>query len=239
MKIELKRNLWNKIMGGVTLGLATLTRPLLVFFPVFICFWLFFKYRNLKQTMGIFFIYLLFFILTLTPWTVRNYIIHRTFVPLTTQAGALFWSSNNPWSKGHWVNIWREKSYPTYPNLSEVGNDRESFKRGLKFLQSQSLLENTKLIFLKIWWFLFPLSSSLSTYDLTFSFIFPFCLIGMWVRKSYNDILYYVMANFLLIVVIFYGSPRFRVSASPFIIAFGTFGLKYLYEKLNNKYFLV
>ena len=232
---DVKPNFWNKIMGGVTLGLATLTRSVTLIFPIFIFFWLFFKYRNIKRVIGRFFVYFLFFILTLTPWTIRNYIIHHAFVPVSTAGGATFWGANNPWAKGEWVHIWSEKGAPTYSNLTEVERDRAYFKEGLKFLKSQTLLQNIKLIFLKIWWFVFPLSPAIYKYDLTFAILFPFCLYGMWIMRKSNSILFYIMANFLLGVIIFSGSPRIRAPASPFIISFGIIGLKYFYEKLKNK----
>lgn len=236
LKMETTPNFLNKMFSGITLGLATLTRPFVIIFPGFIFSWLFLKYRSFKQTMGIFSLFFLFFILILSPWTIRNYIIYRSFAPVTIHAGATFWASNNPLAKGEWVRIERLKWNPRYNNLSPVEKDRAFFKEGLNFLKKQTFLENIRLVFLKIWWFLFPLLPALYTYDITFIIIFPFCLFGMWMMRKTNSILYYIMANTLLMVVLFHGQPRFRSPIAPFIISFGIIGIYNCREKLKKYY---
>src|SRR5207245_6064336 len=39
----------------------------------------------------------LVFVLTLLPWTIRNYRIHGRLVPVTTMGGVVLWEGNNPY----------------------------------------------------------------------------------------------------------------------------------------------
>jgi len=43
---------------------------------------------------------LLFFVLTLSPWIIRNYRVFGKFIPGTTMGGRVFWEGNNPYSEG-------------------------------------------------------------------------------------------------------------------------------------------
>ncbi len=238
LKIEEAPKLSNKIIGGIILGLAVLTRPVVMLLPAFILVWLLLKYRGVKAVVSRFFVYFLFFCLTVAPWTMRNYIIHHAFVPVTIQSGMVFWGSHNPSANGGYFSVWTQKGFCASWAPTEVERDRQGFKEGLKFLKSQTFLQNAKLVFLKIWWFLFPLlPTAYYKYDLTFVLLLPFFVIGIWHTRKSNNLLLYIMANFLLTVMIFYGHPRLRAPASPFIIILGIAGLKYCYDRFKDKAF--
>ena len=238
LKTEEAPKLSNKIIGGIILGLAVLTRPVVMLLPAFILVWLFLKYRSVKAVVSRSFVYFLFFCLTVAPWTMRNYIIHHAFVPVTIQSGRVFWGSHNPSANGGYFSVWTQKGFSAPQGSTEIERDRQGFKEGLKFLKSRTFLQNAKLVFLKIWWFLFPLSPVVYyKYDLTFVLLLPFFVIGIWHLRKSNSLLLYIMANFLLAVMIFYGHPRLRAPASPFIIVLGIAGLKYCYDRFKDKAF--
>ena len=230
LKIGKKKNY--KIYASVFLALATLTRPITLIFPFFVFVWLLLKYKldiAIKNFITIIFV----FGITILPWTIRNYSVHHKFVPVNIQSGFDFWASNNSESKGQWnpSNL----NYEKYKNFSEFERDKQYFREGLKFLKSQSPLQNIKLLSLKIGSFLYPF---LPGYDLTYGFILPFWLIGMVLivkKENYQYIfLFFVVLLFFIITIIFYGSPRFRSPMSPFVIIFGAVGINYVYQKIKS-----
>ena len=86
---------------GVVAGLATLTRAVFIgFFPILLgTMWVVRKVRGrnvLRPIMGAFAV----FCLVLAPWTVRNAIIHKAFVPVSTVTGSSLLIGNNPFSRG-------------------------------------------------------------------------------------------------------------------------------------------
>ncbi len=235
--IDIEKNNYIKTaLAGFVLGLTTLTRaiPLLMLF--LIPAWLFVKYRlDVKSVLRNFIAVLLPFIITLIPWTVRNYKIHGVIVPINIEAGYAFWSSNNPYGLG--INPFlqpetKELAKKYSSTLPEAEKDRKFFQEGLKFLKSQTLLQNIKSVLHKYYCFLFP---SIEKYDVTFVMIAPFALYGMWIMLKSNSLIYYVLLNFIISTTIFVGYPRFRNPASPFIIMFGAAGIKSLFERCKNK----
>jgi 4-amino-4-deoxy-L-arabinose transferase-like glycosyltransferase len=87
---------------GVVLGMAALTRQTALPIAVFIVLWTLAGRqaagwgRRLSPAL----IIVTFMVLTLTPWTVRNYIELGEFVPLTSQGGSSLWVANNPLADG-------------------------------------------------------------------------------------------------------------------------------------------
>lgn len=222
-----------KVLGAIFLGLATLTRPITLMFPFFLCVWLLLKYQLKDATKNILLI-VIPFILTISPWTIRNYFVHRDFVPINIQAGFDFWASNNAYSKGQWnpAHLDLEK----YKNLPEAKRDKQYFKEGLMFLRSQTLFQNMKSALLKIGSFLYPF---LPQYELTFGLILPFWFLGMYLVIKSRDrhllLLLLVILLFFFITIIWYGSPRFRGPMSPFIIIFGAIGINSILDKFKKR----
>ncbi len=58
---------------ALTFGLATLVRPVAQFIPFIICFFLlYFLRKDMKKGLGLIMLFFLFFLLTLSPWMIRN-----------------------------------------------------------------------------------------------------------------------------------------------------------------------
>ncbi|MFQ5453414.1 MAG: ArnT family glycosyltransferase, partial [Candidatus Zixiibacteriota bacterium] len=75
--ISLNDNLEGKwyfaLLGGILLGFASLTRPIAkLYLPLVISFW-YFQTRNVKSTVKYSLFALMGFLLTVTPWLIRNY----------------------------------------------------------------------------------------------------------------------------------------------------------------------
>ncbi len=151
---------------GLLLGLNALNRPLILGFSLGILPWLWLNRRELSgpwYKIGL--VMMLFALLAIAPWMVRNYIIHHEFVPISTNGGFTFWNGNNPFTTGSGFDVYVEKleaynrgqtgfkgttdqeiaivePYPLPRGLeaevhalSEVELDRQLYLAGLRFIR--------------------------------------------------------------------------------------------------------
>jgi hypothetical protein len=80
----------NLLWAGAWLGLATLTRPTAQAFPVLIpALFLIVRGRDWRLAGRATLVILASFMALLAPWTVRNYLVFRTFIPTNTVSGYL------------------------------------------------------------------------------------------------------------------------------------------------------
>jgi len=85
------------ISGGILLGLAILFRPSIALYPIIIfIIWCKEKYK-LKEMVKFAIVTMIFCILILSPWWIRNYIVFDRFIPFTL-------SSGNPMLQGAFIN---------------------------------------------------------------------------------------------------------------------------------------
>lgn len=84
------------LAGGVLLGLTTLCRPVTLAFPPFLFVGLFLIYR--KRWVRCWLLLCLGMAITIAPWTIRNYITFKAFIPVTVGAGSNLWTGSYvPW----------------------------------------------------------------------------------------------------------------------------------------------
>lgn len=89
------------VAGGGLLGLATLTRHQGAVFPLLIAgAWLLQPKRRRRATDAAWM--LAAFIVTLTPWTIRNAYALNAFVPIATNGGINMYIGNNPHANGRY-----------------------------------------------------------------------------------------------------------------------------------------
>jgi len=83
------------VISGIILGWMILTKAVMIVFPVIAFFALFFFYRyKTKPFFRNFFIFLISSIFVVVPWTVRNYIVSKHFIPVATLGGQVFFQGN-------------------------------------------------------------------------------------------------------------------------------------------------
>jgi len=75
--------------AGVILGLASLTRPMLMFIPALLLFWVWIECRSTKRALVVTATLWLWMVVVILPWTVRNYVVTGSVVPIvaTTAIG--------------------------------------------------------------------------------------------------------------------------------------------------------
>lgn len=85
-------NLKNKFLSGLFLGLAALTKTAILAFVPFLILWLIlFSSGNILSRFKSVVVVMLFMILTIVPWTIRNYIVFREFIPISTGGSTTFY----------------------------------------------------------------------------------------------------------------------------------------------------
>jgi 4-amino-4-deoxy-L-arabinose transferase-like glycosyltransferase len=206
----------DNIWAGLFLGLATLTRGVSsLVLPLVFAWWLI-EDRDLKKSLRSIALIALVFVITLVPWTARNYARYHHIIPVDSHGGKVLVDSNNPLAQGQWTPEWIKEQHPEIAQQDEVSANKAYTKLALDYLSQAGPVRLAKLAVLKIMYFLYPF---LPQYDILFMFLLPFWLSGMYLAfKQHHYLLLVLIFNFLLITLVFFGSPRIRDTAAPFII---------------------
>lgn len=89
-----------KLAGGLSLGMAVLTRDAAMLVAIGSIAWFLILYRDLKKAVMIWIVILFAVSVVIFPWTVRNYKIFKTVVPVSTNSGINLYIGNNPEANG-------------------------------------------------------------------------------------------------------------------------------------------
>jgi 4-amino-4-deoxy-L-arabinose transferase-like glycosyltransferase len=126
-------------LAGVAAGLGCLCRAtLLAFIPV-CAVWLVVVYRpGLIRALRSALLFVLFTSAVIAPWTIRNYLVHGTLIPVSSRGGVVLWLGNNQWATGDIVNDYY-KLLPHTPDprtTSEADIHRISQSRALEYIRT-------------------------------------------------------------------------------------------------------
>jgi hypothetical protein len=241
--------------AGLMLGLATLTRPNCLFMMPLAGLWALVQFRcrwlASMQAMAI----PLIALLTLTPWTVRNYLVFERFIPLATSGGSGLLQGNNrivattPELYGY--SVW-DTEIPEYRDaLRAAGNEYERDQLA-KRLAMQWLAENPErwaylagAKFLRSWT-PFLASKSPRTYRLvllvTWSpvlvlFAVAFFPTLVFALRSGNPlwILHLAVFHYIITSLIFYGLLRYRQPIEPLCLILASKTLECLGSRIVSR----
>ncbi|MEZ4867734.1 MAG: glycosyltransferase family 39 protein [Caldilineaceae bacterium] len=264
--------LWCEL--GVAIGVTVLLRQLFLLFVPFLFFWLWWYGPNRRAALIVrrqrfaplkgwvmngFTCTTLIIVLMIAPWTIRNYLVFDTFVPLNTNAGFAFFWGNHPIYGTHFVGILPADG-PSYfdlipkasLDLNEAKLDRDLLQRGIGFI----LDDPVRFLFLSlsrtVEYFKFwpsPESGFISNIARVGSFglLLPFMLYGLlystirlrrpqgW-KQSAGIILFY------LFIVVYTGIHlltwtliRYRLPVDAVLLFFAAIGLVQLGQQLTPK----
>jgi 4-amino-4-deoxy-L-arabinose transferase-like glycosyltransferase len=110
---------WSGPVIGIVCGILALTKPANLLFPgvLFLIGWL--RSRDLEQALKKTVIIGLFMALTILPWTIRNYIVFKEFIPISTNGGITLYLNNNPYATGAWQDPFAFPNSPLAPYKNE------------------------------------------------------------------------------------------------------------------------
>lgn len=234
LKVKDSSSIEKPILAGIASGLTVLCRPSALSFFLLSFVILFFLWRKKCGKLGIL---LVFTILTILPWSIRNFCHFRRFVPLTTMTGSSFWEGNNPYSSGGPCQYWPEE----IKRLSEVERDRYLTNATLKVIKKDPL-RFLRLLGGKFvrFWNIVPNYEGFSSplYNLVSLFSYLSVIItAIWgiflTRKMWRRFLifYLLFASFTFTHMVFVGSVRYRVPIMPFMVIFSAYTLDWIYTK--------
>jgi len=252
-------------LSGLFIGIASLGRPNLLIIPFFIL--LLWGYQEIKKDRNfrkLYIIYLLGFIIAILPVTVRNMVMAKDFVLITSHGGINFYLGNNsnatgtlsmpeevpPTQKGAVEYSEKiaesEKGKPLKPSEISFYWMKKGFKFIIKNPINYVLLELKKMI-LFFNSYEIPLDSNYSIYKDRFNslkftigywLIAPLSLFGMFIvrrkRKKDLEVLLYFLGIFVS-VILFYVSSRYRITAVPILMIYAGFSVKYIFDILKKK----
>ena len=220
------------IMAGILLGLACLCKPIFLTIPPFILLWLIIVQRyRIQDSLKRFVVIILAMILTIAPWTIRNYKVQHAFVPVTSSLGSVLWQANNPQAKGKTMGYLMEwdsnelfeseddlNSY--YQNLA-LNYIKEHPKRffclaGIRFLE-----------FWKITSYRVSLAKNLGSI-MSYGVILLFFILGVALSLRYwrkTLLLIMIIIYYTLIHLVFLATVRYRMPLEPFLIVFAAYAI--------------
>jgi len=137
------------ILVGIFLGLTILTRPSISAFIPILFLWFYYHKKNIKLTIRNFAIIMMFILILITPWIIRNYIVTDQFVFIDTRAGYNLYMGYNPNATGTF-------NFESTRVINKIKNDIERNNWGkenaIKYIK-QNPLKSTILVFKKFYYF--------------------------------------------------------------------------------------
>jgi 4-amino-4-deoxy-L-arabinose transferase-like glycosyltransferase len=212
------------IAAGMSLALMTLTRPVgLVALPLlFAWLYLILDRKHFVRTAAII---AAVSVAAMSPWWVRNYRIYHAFVPVCLETGAVMLYVHVPPEN---------RDLNRYKHLSEYEADHLKTRDALASIRRAGPAAFLKKGLVRLATFFYPF---VPAYDITWAFMCPFWLLGMYVMlKQGNKQAYILFIHFIYFPVYFCfcATTRFKYSISQFMILFASAGFFYLYEKHRN-----
>jgi 4-amino-4-deoxy-L-arabinose transferase-like glycosyltransferase len=176
-------------------------------------------------------------VLTLLPWTIRNYRILGHVVPVNTNGGWTLYLGNNPHTEKNlraleqgttfgWIPP--EEVFEPFRDLSF--NETQTYERRAVRLALRFIVEQPRTFLwfawrkLKIFWSAYPhIADAIAWYPIAvFSLIGIGISLKSWTRYSQ---LYLLIVSSMSIPVVFTSMPRFRAPLMPVILLFASFAL--------------
>jgi len=129
-----KYRLYYILIGGILLGLAALTRPLVLIYPIFVVIYLYLKSRHVLVTAKNAAIFIFGFLIIITPWMIRNK-IYKDSLTISTNSGINLLIGNQPGSGMGWNQPVTDEFAIGDPT-QERYIDSVGWARGLEYIKS-------------------------------------------------------------------------------------------------------
>jgi 4-amino-4-deoxy-L-arabinose transferase-like glycosyltransferase len=128
-----RRGLSLLVLSGLCLGYSGLTQPATLLFGVVLLGYEIFARAPGREALVRLGVAGLIAVMTVVPWTLRNYLIHDAFIPVNTAGGIVFYSANNPNATGGWI---QDDAYldEAFQDAGELEANRLGFERGMDWI---------------------------------------------------------------------------------------------------------
>jgi 4-amino-4-deoxy-L-arabinose transferase-like glycosyltransferase len=233
---------------GIGLAITVLLRQVfLLFIPVLFLWllWISWQKRYLWSIVRTILIATAILVLSILPWTVRNYQVFRQFVLLNTNAGYVFFWANHPAQGTHFAGLlpsdgpsYQDLIPPELMYLNEAALERALLKRGLAFV-AEDPIRYFALSLGRIadyfWFWPSAKSSLISNLSrvLSFGVFLPFMLVGLILsRRQWPacSLLYIFVAVYAIIHIFSWTAPRYRLPVDAVLIIFAGLSIVKTYK---------
>ena len=254
--LRTSRLIW-MVAFAVLCALNTLVRGNNLFLPMAVVFGLvFIRWRsrslNWNQLIAPLLVLAITLLMTLLPWTMRNYRVFHQLIPIATQDGLTLYASYWPPQKNGKL-IWGTLPGIEDPAIAAAAQTGDEAKaaRYLNDLTRQRLLNDPGLFFrlipskmmsllVPLDWEVFPHApGSTRTLNVGYLLLLIPALLGsivMFRRRVRHQWLLWLLPGMVLIqAVLFYGSPRFRLPAELIGILPAAVGVLVMWEFLKQR----
>lgn len=247
LRISRGGSLKNAIFLGAWLGISVLTRSLMVFFVPLILFLIAFNFIQINKNskLKILITITISFLLLVSPWVIRNYIVYHAFVLGGTQAGEVLYTSYNP-RQGYLYGFTTNDEVIAFASTIENEVERSGFlfKKALESIKERirevPRMEVLKVVF--FWsifdWEILSADPGRGVYNFFYVFFLPFSIVGamlLWKDFKKYSVLFIPVIFFQLLALVFFGSPRYRMAIEPSLIIFAGAGINYFYRRIYKK----
>ncbi len=234
------------VLSGIGLGVSALIRPVTLLLP-----FIFLPIQNIRMDTHTFdknilikkaFI-IVIMLLIIFPWTLRNYLLGHTLIPVAAIDGINLWIGNNPSANGSY-QLPLHNNLLNNPFLNEIELNHIAYKEGIHFIL-YSPLQCIRLGITKFVRTVLPIPDSLfreflpnipsAKYTLIIISTLSFEM-GLWgcglrfntIRfiKPVESYLLTFLIYFIATNVIFFSVPRYKFPFLPILIIFGSAGLE-------------
>jgi 4-amino-4-deoxy-L-arabinose transferase-like glycosyltransferase len=222
--------------AGVWLGLATLTRAVTLLFPFALAMawgcrrpFVAREWARLVVALG------LGVGLVVIPWTIRNYTVYHTFVPVTASGGGLvLLGGNNPGSAGDPVDVTPDPQYDWVREIEDpVQRDRAYAKLAVDYWRTLTPGQWARLLINKTFLFWTDFGPN---YNIAYGLILPFSWLGLWMSRRQPGVFAlhaFVLYNFIFCLVVT-AYARMRLPIEPCLILLAAAALAGLAQRLQR-----
>jgi len=251
------------LLLGVFIGLGTLSRGIIgvLLVPVVIYLLVFARGRSMTLRLKLSGCVIAATFLVLTPWLVRNYLVHQQFVFVSTSSGELFWRGNNQYATGTLYgqnktkirDLWPQEFRDRLWSMTELEQKRFFETEARRFIRENPVqaagLHLRKVYY--FWWFS-PQSginyprSYLTAYRILYAALLALAVVGAVVAfrsprrevRSAALILTVIPITIGLAQSLFYVEGRHRWLVEPLVIIFSCYGLTAIWSwrYVQNRY---
>ena len=144
------RQRWYSRFGtGVCFGLCSLTQPSLLLFPSVLGLYTFFDQNKRENWLRKFAPVVIGMVLSIGPWSLRNYLLFNQLVVISTNGGDVFYRANNELATGGYTTA----GATSLDGLDEIQRNKVGFSLGLRWIRSNpvaflSLAVKKQILFL-------------------------------------------------------------------------------------------
>lgn len=250
-----RRSLW--FLAGLLLGASALTCQNILLFVPGVIIWIFWTTSEKRVSVSL--VFLLGILLLVIPVTLRNYLVGKDLVFISSNGGINFFIGNNPQYDQtvgirpgiRWEHLTTQPERELGRLLKPSEEERYWYRKGFDFIVGSpmaylSLLTKKFNLFWNgyeikrnvcFYSFREEFSNLLKILIIDFRIIAPFALVGMfWGLKRFKrySLFYLFITSYMLSVILFFVTSRYRLPVVPILIPFALYGAYTVFSTIKN-----